>query len=290
MHWQSLPSLSALRAFAALAEAGSFSRAGAALNVSHAAISQQVRALEERLGVLLVVRGGPRGRLTPEGLRLAQALAAAFADIAQAVDEVTGADAGRPLQVTTTSAFASNWLMPRLSEFRHLHPEVELMLNPTSQLIELAPGGVDVAIRFGTGTWRGLDAELLAPTSMVLVGAAALLADRVIREPRDILELPWLQELGTSEMSNWLRDHGVIAPRKDSVIHLPGHLVLEGLRNGDGVSLASRVVVERELASGRLVALFEDKAPGLGYYIVTRPGVMRRPLRTFVSWLRRQAS
>ncbi|HVL22146.1 MAG TPA: LysR substrate-binding domain-containing protein, partial [Amaricoccus sp.] len=125
---------------------------------------------------------------------------------------------------------------------------------------------------------------------MVLVGAAALLADRVIREPRDILELPWLQELGTSEMSNWLRDHGVIAPRKDSVIHLPGHLVLEGLRNGDGVSLASRVVVERELASGRLVALFEDKAPGLGYYIVTRPGVMRRPLRTFVSWLRRQAS
>ncbi|HVL21483.1 MAG TPA: LysR family transcriptional regulator, partial [Amaricoccus sp.] len=153
MHWQSLPSLSALRAFAALAEAGSFSRAGAALNVSHAAISQQVRALEERLGVLLVVRGGPRGRLTPEGLRLAQALAAAFADIAQAVDEVTGADAGRPLQVTTTSAFASNWLMPRLSEFRHLHPEVELMLNPTSQLIELAPGGVDVAIRFGTGTW-----------------------------------------------------------------------------------------------------------------------------------------
>src|SRR6187397_506109 len=103
MHWQSLPPLSALRAFAALAEAGSFSRAGEALNVSHAAVSQQVRALEERLGVLLVVRGGPRGRLTPEGERLAQALEAAFAGIVQAVDELTGADAGRPLQVTTTS-------------------------------------------------------------------------------------------------------------------------------------------------------------------------------------------
>lgn len=290
MHWQSLPPLSALRAFAAFAETGSFSRAGAALNVSHAAVSQQVRALEERLGVLRVVRGGARGRLTPEGERLAQVLTAAFTTVAQAVDDLTSAEGGRPLQVTTTSAFATSWLMPRLSEFRHLHPEVELMLNPTSQLVDLAPGGVDVAIRFGAGTWRGLDARLLTPTSMVLVGAVSLLADRVIRTPRDILELPWLQELGTSEMSNWLRDHGVIAPRKESIIHLPGHLVIEGLRNGDGVSLASRVVVERELASGQLVALFEDAEPGLGYYIVTRPGVMRKPLRTFVSWLRRHAT
>lgn len=288
MHWQSLPPLSALRAFAALAETGSFSRAGDALNVSHAAVSQQVRALEERLGVLLVVRGGPRGRLTAEGERLAQALEGAFRGIAQAVDELTGADAGRPLQVTTTSAFAANWLMPRLSEFRHLHPDVELMLNPTSQIVELTPGGVDAAIRFGKGDWRGHDSELLVATSMVLVGAVSLLADRTIREPSDILELPWLQELGTSEMSNWLRDRGVIAPRKESVIHLPGHLVLEGVRNGDGVSLASRVVLERELASGRIVALFEDVQPGLGYYIVTRPGVMRKPLKTFVSWLRKQ--
>jgi LysR family glycine cleavage system transcriptional activator len=290
MHWQSLPPLSALRAFAALAEAGSFSRAGEALNVSHAAVSQQVRALEDRLGVLLVVRGGPRGRLTPEGERLAQALETAFTGIAQAVDDLTGADAGRPLQVTTTSGFAAAWLMPRLSEFRHLHPDVELMLNPTSNLVELAPGGVDVAIRVGKGSWRGLESEQLDATSMVLVGSASLLADRVIREPRDILALPWLQELGTSEMSNWLRHHGIITPRKESVIHLPGHLVLEGLRNGDGVSLASRVMIERELASGQLIALFEDVEPGLGYYIVTRPGVMRRPLRTFVAWLRRHAA
>lgn len=287
MHWQSLPPLSALRAFAALAETGTFTKAGAALNVSHAAVSQQVRGLEDRLGVLLVVRGA-RGRLTPEGERLAHALGEAFGGIVQVVEELTGADS-RPLQVTTSSAFAANWLMPRLSEFRHLHPDIELMLNPTSQLVELAPGGVDVAIRFGKGNWRGLDSEILVPTTMVLVGSVSLLANRTIREPRDILELPWLQELGTSEMSNWLRDRGVFAPRKESVIHLPGHLVLEGVRNGDGVSLASRVVVERELASGRVVALFEDVEPGTGYYIVTRPGVMRRPLKTFVAWLRRQA-
>ena len=131
MDWRSLPSLSALRAFAALAETGSFTRAGAALNVSHAAISQQVRALEERLGVALLPRDGRRGVLTPAGERLAAALEAGFGGIARAVDELTGADADRPLHVSTTPAFAANWLMPRLASFRHEHPEVELMLNPT---------------------------------------------------------------------------------------------------------------------------------------------------------------
>lgn len=290
MDWRTLPSLSALRAFAALAQTGSFTKAGDALNVSHAAVSQQVRALEERLGVELLPRDGRRGALTPDGERLATALNAAFLAIRRAVDEASGADAWRPLHVTTTSAFAMNWLMPRLSEFRHEHPEIELMLNPTAQIVELTPGGVDVAIRFGPGTWRGLDAELLVATSMVLVGSPALIGDRTIREPRDILDLPWLQELGTTEMSSWLREHGVEAGRKANVVHMPGHLVLEAVRNGDGVSLSTRVNIVRDLAAGRIVVLFEDEAPGAGYYIVTRPGVQRPPLKAFVAWLRRHAA
>ncbi len=288
MNWLSMPSLSALRAFTALAQAGSFTKAGEALNVSHAAISQQVRALEERLGVTLIQRDR-RGMLTPEGERLATSLHGAFVAIERAVEEVTGSDASRPLQLTTTSAFAISWLMPRLSEFRHEHPEVELMLNPTAEVVELAPGGIDLAIRFGRGPWRGLESEILVPTSMVLVAAPELIAGRRISEPRDILGLPWLQEFGTSEMSNWMRDHGVVAPRGDTLTHLPGHLVLEGVRSGDGVSLSTRVNVERDIAAGRLQVLFEEEHPGLGYHIVTRPGVMRPPLRAFVLWLRHHA-
>jgi LysR family glycine cleavage system transcriptional activator len=282
--------LAALRAFAALASTGSFTRAGEALNVSHAAVSQQVRALEDRLGVPLVARGGRRGALTAEGERLAAALETAFDAIGRAVDELTGGDASRPLQVSTTPAFATGWLMPRISAFRHEHPEVELMLNPTAQPVELTPGGIDVAIRYGHGNWRGLDAELLMPTTYVLVAAPSLIGDRRITEPRDILDLPWLQELGTSEMSTWLRDRGVVTPKKENITHMPGHLVIEGLRNGDGVSATSRLLVEAELADGRLVTLFEDAPPDLGYYIVTRPGVQRPPLRTFVAWLKRHAT
>jgi LysR family glycine cleavage system transcriptional activator len=288
MDWRTLPSLSALRAFAALAETRSFTKAGEALNVSHAAVSQQVRGLEERLGVALLPRDGRRGALTAEGEQLAAALEPAFQAIRRAIDEVTGADAGRPLQVTTTSAFAQGWLMPRLSEFRHEHPDVELMLNPTAQLVELAPGGVDAAIRFGRGTWRGLDAELLVPTSMVLVAAPSLVGERVIRDAADVADLPLMQELGTSEISAWLTRRGVTAQRR-KVVHLPGHLVLEGLRRGDGASLSTRAVVERDIAAGVLTVLFEEGEPDLGYYIVTRPGVMRPPLKAFVSWLRRHA-
>ncbi len=289
MDWRSLPSLGALRAFAALAETGSFARAGAALNVSHAAISQQIRALEDQLGIALLDREGRSAVLTPEGAQLAAALDRAFDDIRRAVDELTGVDATRPLQVSATPAFAMSWLMPRLSEFRHEHPEVGLMLNPTTELVSLGPGGIDVAIRYGDGNWRGVQVELLLPTTYVLVGAPSLIGDRSIIEPNDILDLPWLQELGTSEMSSWLRDRGVLAPRTESVIHLPGHMVLEGLRNGDGVSLTTTAVVERELASGRLKVLFEDPRSDLGYFIVTRPGVMRPPLKAFVAWLRRHA-
>jgi len=286
MDWRSLPSLSALRAFAALAEAGSFTKAGEALNVSHAAISQQVRGLEDRLGVALILRDR-RGAMTPEGERLAAALQAAFLAIERVVNEVAGRNVARPLQVTTTSAFAISWLMPRLSEFRLQHPEVELMINPTAEVVELAPGGIDVGIRFGRGDWRGLDSVLLVPTTMVVVAAPALIGTRRIAEPRDLLGLPWLQELGTSEMSTWMHDHGFGAHRPESLAHLPGHLLLEALRNGDGVSVTTRVSVERDLEAGRLTVLFEEDHRGLGYHVVTRPGVMRPPLRAFVAWLRR---
>jgi LysR family transcriptional regulator, glycine cleavage system transcriptional activator len=290
MDWRRLPPLSGLRAFAALAETGGFTAAGRALNVSHAAVSQQVRGLEERLGTALARREGRRVVLTPEGELLATALEIAFAGIARVVDELAGADAVRPLQVTTTPAFAISWLMPRLSEFRQEHPEIELMLNPSPQLVELAPGGVDLAIRFGRGAWSGLHAEPLLMTSVAIVAARSLIAGRRIAEPRDLLDLPWLQELGTNEASEWMRSHGVEAARPTNVTHLPGYLVLQALRNGEGVTATARAWIEQEVAEGRLVVLFEDPDPGAGYFIVTRPGVMRPPLKAFVAWLRRQAA
>lgn len=285
-----MPPLSALRAFAAFGQHGSFQAAAAALSVSHPAIGQQVRALESRLGVALVVRDGRGMTTTPAGERLVRELDAGFRAIANAVDEASGADATRPLQVTMTPSFAVSWLMPRISAFRHEHPEVELMLNPTPELVPLRPGGVDLALRFGDGHWPGYEVEPLLMTSIVVVAARRLLGERRISEPRDMLAFPWLQELGTSEITDWLERSGVVAPRPANVIHLPGNLVLEGLRAGDGVTATARAFVERDVEAGRLVVLFEGVRTGGGYHIVTRPGVLRPPLKAFVRWLRREAA
>jgi LysR family glycine cleavage system transcriptional activator len=289
MNWRAMPPLASLRAFAALAEARSVSAAGQMLNVSHAAVSQQIRALEAHLGVRLVARNGRGVILTNEGAQLARAVTEGFAAMARAVEEITGADAERPLQISTTPAFAANWLMPRIGDFRCGHPDVDLMLNPTADLVDLTPGGIDIGIRFGNGDWPGLDVDLLFHTDIVVVAAKSLIGDREISEPADLTGYPWLQEFGTNEASDWLESRGVTERRMRGLTQVPGHLVLDGLRAGQGVVATTRAFIETDIAAGTVRVLFGGADPDNGYWIVTRPGVLRPAARAFVAWLRRQS-
>lgn len=288
MDWQALPPLTALRAFAALAETGGTVAAGARLNVSHAAVSQQVKQLEAHLGVALVDRTGRQLRLTAEGRDLADALSLGFGAIARAVETLTGADADRPLQISTTPSFAAHWLMPCLSAFRQAHPQINLMIDPTPRMVTLEPGGIDIALRYGTGQWPGLEAELLFRSPIVAVAAPQLVEGKRIDYPADLADLPWLQEFGTNEASDWLRRRGVVKERAAGLVQVPGNLLLDGLRNGQGVAVTVREWVRQDITAGRLRLLFED-AEDSGYYIVTRPGVLRLPAKAFVTWLRREA-
>ena len=287
--WHRLPPLSALRAFSAYAETGSVTRAGALLNVSHAAISQQMRNLETHLGLALLDRSGRALALTPEGQQLADALAEGFGRIAQVLDALTGADADRPLHVATTPSFASNWLMPRLASFSAAHPDIDIMINPSPQITDPSPGGIDVALRYGNGSWPGLDSEMLIVAPIVVVAAPSLIGDLQPTDPEELLKYPWIQELGTSESSLWFAGKGITGLRQLGVIHVPGNLMLDGARSGQGIAISTRVSVEEDLRSGRLRLLFEERETD-GYHIVTAPGVMRPPLRDFVTWLRREVA
>ncbi len=289
MDWSELPSLNSLRAFSAVAETGSYSRAGAVLNVSHAAVNQQVKALEARLGVTLAVRKGRGITLTTEGTALARDLAAGFATIQRGVEALTGADATRPVQVTTSPAFAVSWLMPRIMDFQQQHPEVTLMLNPTGEVMELKPGGIDMAIRYRDS--RGSDTEVspVLIADMVVVATPSLIGAQAITEPETLLDMPWLQELGTNEVADWFVRHGVMPEGPLKITHMPGNLIMEAVRRGDGITFTARPFVEEEIRSGQLIELFPETAFGT-YYIVTRPGVLRPPVRAFVKWLKRQAA
>ncbi len=288
MDWRSLPSLNSLRTFAAVAEKKSLSGAGRALNVTHAAVSQQVRSLESVLGLQLVVREGRGVALTPEGDLLYSGLSEGFGKIQETVEALTREDSARPLNITTTPSFAVSWLMPRINDFRLNHPGIELMLNPTSEVVEMTPGGVDLAIRYGNGDWPGLEAELLLSSKFVVVGASCLIGDIEITRPEDLLQFHWLQELGSNELTLWMERQGVVPKSRMNITHLPGYMVLEGLRRGEGISATARVFVEPDIAAGNLKLLFEDEVyPGTGYHLVTRPGVNRPPLKAFLSWLRK---
>lgn len=287
MKWTNMPPLSALRAFAAYAETNSVQRAGDALNVSHAAVSQQIRRLEEYLGVGLVDRSGRQMSLTAAGQDLAYALADGFGAIARGVEAVSSRGADRPLQVTTTASFASFWLMPRLPRFRAAHPEISLMIDPSAKTQDLSASDIDIALRYGEGDWPGVVSELVHASSVAIVAAPELVGEDDIASPDALRCYPWLQELGTNEATDWLDRNGVGKDPASSMLSLPGNLVLEAARQAQGVAITSAIAVQDDVASGRLRMLFEEDQEK-GYFLVTRPGVQRPAVRHFIRWIRRE--
>ena len=285
MDWSQLPSLTSLRAFAALAERKSYTRAATALNVSHAAVSQQVKALEERLGVSLVTRVGRGIALTMEGELLARDLEIGFAAIRRGVDVLGGAGASRPVQITMSPAFATEWLMPRIAEFQVQHPEITLMLNPTGEVVELKPGGVDLAIRYRSSDRLKSDVTSVLISDTVVIGTPSLIGTRALRDPAMLMDMPWLQELGTNEVAEWMARRGVKLDRPLIINHMPGNLIMEAVRRGDGITYTARAFFQDEIRSGQVVVLHSEPAFG-HYYIETCPGVMRPPVKTFVNWLK----
>lgn len=284
MEWLDLPSLNSLRAFALVAETGSLKRAAEKANVTHAAISQQVKALEKRLQVTLVTRAGRGIELTDEGLIFARELRQGFETIRHGVDHLTQAAMNRPVQITMSPAFAVEWLMPRMPEFQNRNPDITLMLNPTAEVVKLSPGGIDVAIRYGDRRQPRPDITPLLVTDMVVVGAPQLIGGRSVGTPAALVNLPWLQELGTNEAAEWFTYHGISPDRPLTVHHMPGNLIMNAVRRGDGVTYTARAFFEKELESGNLIELFSEPEFGI-YYLETNEGPKRRVVRTFLTWL-----
>lgn len=285
MNWSGMPPLTALRAFSAMAETGSVVEAGAQLNVSHAAISQQVRALETHMGVNLVDRSGRRLELTGDGRVLADALRGGFSVISQAVERLTGADAARPLHIATTPMFASAWLMPQMSAYHAAHPGTNLILSTTPAIQPLGPGGIDIALRYGEGHWPGLEAECLFRSRLVLVGAPCLIGEESLDVSDALSGFPVLQDAGVSEANRLLEAGGILGGATGPRVQLPGNLLLDAARDGQGIAVIIRAFVEQDLAAGRLRVLYEHD-DNKGYHIVTRPGVLRPAARAFVKWVR----
>ena len=289
MDWRDLPSLNALRAFVALAQHGSYTKAGSALNVTHSAVVQQIRALETHIGTPLVLREGRGVALTEDGRQLAHELSEGFRRIGAAVESLSGAVVTRPVQVTMSPAFATKWLMPRLLDFQTCHPEITLLLNPTGQFIELKSGGIDVAIRYIRNDALTETVDTLLNLDLVIVGRPELLRAPETLGVRDLLHRPWLQELGTQEVGEWFSRQQVDLQPHPQISHMPGNLIMDAVKRGDGITYTVREWVEDDIEAGNLVELFCERGAGQ-FYIHTLDISQRSSVRKFIGWLRQQST
>lgn len=285
MEWNNFPSLTSLRAFAAAAEYRNLTKAAAALNVTHSAVSQQIRGLEQHLDTRLVTRTRHGISLTSQGEFLAAGLLEVFAKMESLTESVSSVEAVRPLVVSATPMFSSAFLMPRLSTFIEEHPHIELRIDSTIQAVDLRPGGIDLAIRYGTGKWSGLKAQMVLPGCLTVVASGDLIGKRVLKEPSELLDFTLLQEHASVEFDLWLEKAGVSPNANRRVVRMPGNMLLDGIRRGDGIGATVPAFIVDELRSGKLIALFDDPIPEIGYYMVTLPGAVRPAVKSFMRWL-----
>jgi LysR family transcriptional regulator, glycine cleavage system transcriptional activator len=287
--WRNLPSLTSLRAFAATAELRSFSQAARALNVTTAAVSQQVRGLEANLGTALVRRDGRGMSLTNEGEQLAVALSEGFAAFARGVEALRNGGSDRPVKVTLTASFAAQWLMPRLRDFWALHPEIGLSLHPESRVVDLHREGFDVGIRYGSGTWPGVQARFLAPARLVIAGAPSVLGDRTLLDRSEMAQADWILSAKWPEQDDYLRSLG-LEPEKLSRSDFPNEeLSIAAAREGLGLVVESIALVEADIAEGRLRLVHDSRDSLPSYFVVTLAGAQRAATRTFLKWLGSQS-
>lgn len=285
INWRDLPPLSALRAFAAVAELGGFSQAARALNVTHAAVAQQVRALEALMDTPLVARDGRGMALTVEGQQLAQALADGFGTIASGVAALRAGGSDRPVRITLTASFASQWLMPRLKDFWDLHPDIALSLHPDARVSDLRRDGMDLGIRYGNGDWPGVIARFLAPARMAIAAAPGLLDGRENLSTAEMQEMEWILARDWPEQENYLRSLGLDPRTLSRTDFVNEELSLAAARQGLGLVVESLALMEDDLEEGRLILLHDSKDRLPAYFIVTSPGPQRAATRAFLKWL-----
>lgn len=290
INWPRMPSLTALRAFEAAARLESFSAAARALNVTHAAVAQQVRALEDDLNTALVYREGRGIALTPEGAQLAQGLGEGFLTLQEAVSSLRTDRARQPLRISVTPVFAAQWLMPRLGDFWKKHPDVPISIEPDRRVVDLKRDGFDLAIRGGSGDDPGYDREFLIGARYVIVAAPTLMQGRTQLSAADMASMPWIMEKNWPDPMAWLRSLGLTPEALDITYVANEAMAIAGAKQGYGLYAGPQTFAEPDIASGQLIEVCGAGDEGVTthypYSLITRPGPRSEALKTFVRWLK----
>lgn len=282
-----LPSLNGLRAFEAAARHLSFTRAAQSLFVSQAAVSHQIKALEEQLGVELFRRMTRALELTDAGRRLYPKVQQAFDLLEQGVRESRERVERQGLTISVLPSFASGWLVRRLGRFTAAHPGIQVRLDPSIELADFLSDDIDIAIRYGLGNYADLQVEHLMDEDVFPV-CSPLLADR-LDGPEDLANVALLHDDGHGQWQTWLEALGVTGvDASRGPVYTDSNMVIQAAIEGYGVALARSGLSGDALRDGRLVQPFEFSMPSrFAYYLVYPKTYVQRPeVQAFSAWIR----
>ncbi|WP_083921974.1 LysR substrate-binding domain-containing protein [Kiloniella laminariae] len=271
---RNIPPLGSLVAFEAAARHMSFTRGANELGVTQVAISRQIKALEEFLGVGLFERLNRTVRLTPEGVKFQQVVTGSLTQIATTVVDFQKGKGSNYLVVGTTTAFSAYWLMPRLAKFHAAYPEIDLRFAVDDKCVDLRAAGIHVSIRYGSGTWSGLTSTYLCDSEVLpLCSPAYWKARPQVDDPRVLLDefLIDFDYVIDSRWSSWFEHFGVEVDKNPADISIDAYTsMVQAAQNGQGIALLSSPLVDDLIDNGSLIAptsLPRQKLSG-GYYIV----------------------
>jgi LysR family glycine cleavage system transcriptional activator len=283
-----IPPLSAVKVFEAAARHENFTRAADELGMTQAAVSYQIRLLEERLGAALFVRDRRRVKLSDAGRKIAphvtnglDMIATGFAELASDSDGVLG--------ISTSQTFASHWLAPRLGTFQMRQPELAVRLKVDNRVIDFAGDDADLAIRTGKGGWPGLRQHFLFHFHSMPMCSADFLERHGFAGPADLLKAPRISA-GDPAWRHWLEKAGIFEPEGAHAAGLwSDSQVIEGnsAMAGHGIAMLSPIFWRSELASGKLVAPFPMVSlDGFSLWLVYPEHKRNQPkIRAFRDWL-----
>lgn len=293
---RSLLPLNALRAFDAAARNLSFKEAANELSVTPAAISQQIRSLEETLGTELFKRTNRSLILTEQAQLAVPALQEAFGKMEASVSIMTEDIQRRDLKVSVSPSFAAKWLVPRLVSYYAENPNSIIKISASLALTDFRSEDIDVAIRYGAGGYHGLfEEELLRET--VFPVCSPTLAKK-IQKPSDLLNLTFIhddsfeEDVSAPNWTMWLKAAAVEVVGGQAALHFNTHMMaIEAAVAGHGIVLARSAVAEEDLKAGRLVKPIGEAVPvDFAHYIVCpEANIKRQHVKTFLEWLRKQA-
>lgn len=282
-----LPPLAAVRAFEAAARLENFSRAAEELGMTQAAVSYQVRQLEDRLGHALFVRERGRVRLSETGQRLFPAISNAFATMGDAFAALTSNDTD-VLTISAAITFGGTWLSARIGRFQLRHPDLAVRLLMSNELVDFDATSVDLAVRSGRGDWPGLRTDFLFRTHVTPMCSPVFRDTHNIQRPEDLLHVerlapndPW--------WAGWLAEAGIgTPPPPRQGIELDSQLQeATAVQGGFGIALMTPLLWRSELDAGRMVQPFETLyQPGTSNFLVHRDNrIGVRKIERFREWL-----